>query len=68
MNDVCILDDVIDDLEHQDYEQAMADISELEGGVYDQIKTLISFQEYERARRLAVSTLINTINELDVED
>ena len=68
MNDICILDDVVNDLEHQDYEQAMIDIAELEGGVYDQIKTLISFQEYERARRLAIKVIINTLNELELED
>lgn len=61
MNDIYILEDVLYDLECHDYEQAMIDISDLEGGVYDQIKSLIVAEEYADANNL----IIETINSLD---
>jgi hypothetical protein len=52
MREMYILLDVLEDLDRRDYEYALMEISELEGGVYDHIKTLIAAKEYAEAKEL----------------
>jgi hypothetical protein len=57
MQEYIILENVLEDLENNDLEFAIIEISEIEGGIYDNIKTLISFGEYEKAKKLIIKTM-----------
>ena len=48
LNDLHVLTEVLDDLDRQDYEQALMEISEIDG--YNNIEALIAFGEYDEAR------------------
>lgn len=48
LNDLHVLTEVLDDLNRQDYEQALMEISEIDG--YNNIEALIAFGEYDEAR------------------
>ena len=48
LNDLHVLTEVLDDLDRQDYEQALMEISEIDG--YNTREALIAFGEYDEAR------------------
>lgn len=50
--EIDVLMDVLDDLRRKDYEYAMTELSDHEGGIFDQLKSLISARMYRDAIRI----------------
>ena len=52
MEELYILDEVLESLKMRDYEGAMIELQDYEGGIYDQIRSAIGAEEYNQAMAL----------------
>ena len=65
MDELYVLDEVLESLKMHDYDGAMVELQDYEGGIYDRIRSAIGAKEYIQAMELCEQGINEFFNELE---
>ena len=65
MDELYVLDEVLESLKMHDYDGAMIELQDYEGGIYDRIRSDIGAKQYIQAEELCIQGINEIYDELE---